>query len=114
MDGGRGRIDVIAINYAFRRPIQGFCGSYSATTISMECKNYFADLGNEEFNQIMERLGPKTSQLGLVFCRSITDAPVIVNHLKDRYLRHGCMIVLFDDGLVERLVGLRLPGTSIG
>ncbi len=108
MDAGRSRIDIISDNYASGGLFRDFVGRYRATTIPMECKNYVTDLANEEFNQIMERLSPKTSQLGMVFCRKIDDLPKIMAHLTDRWLRHNCMILLFDDELVERLTLMRL------
>jgi hypothetical protein len=108
MDAGRSRIDIMSSNYASGGLFKEFKSLYRATTIPMECKNYETDLGNNEFNQIMERLGPKTSQLGMVFCRKIDELPKIISHLKDRWLRHGCMILLFDDELVEKLTFLRL------
>jgi len=108
MDNGRSRIDIISSNYASGGLFRDFIDHYQARTIPMECKNYGADLGNEEFNQIMERLGPHTSQLGMVFCRTISDLPSMMNHLTDRWLRHHCMILLFDDELVKMLTHLRL------
>lgn len=73
MDNGRSRIDVISSNYASGGLFKEFVDQYHARTVSMECKNYEADLGNQEFNQIMERLGPHTSQLGMIFCRTISE-----------------------------------------
>ena len=108
MDGGRSRIDIISNNIAGGGLFSEYKSIYRAFSVPMECKNYKTELGNDEFNQIMERLGPKTSQLGMLFCRSITDVPTIIRHLKDRFLRHGCMILLFDDKLVELLAVLRL------
>ncbi len=107
MDAGRSRIDIISDNYASGGLFRDFIYLYRATTIPIECKNYNSDLGNEEFNQIMERLGPGTSQLGMVFCRKINDVPQTLTHLADRWLRHKCMILLFDDVLVEQLTNLR-------
>ena len=108
MDDGRSRIDIISDNYASGGLFRDFVDRYRATTLPMECKNYSADLSNNEFNQIMERLSPKTSQLGMVFCRKIDDTPKIMAHLTDRWLRHNCMILLFDDSLIEQLTILRL------
>jgi hypothetical protein len=108
MDGGRSRIDIISDNHATGGLFRDFRDNYRATTLPMECKNYDVDLGNNEFNQIMERLGDKTSRLGMVFCRKINEVPRTIAHLGDRWLRHHCMIILFDDDLVERLTLLRL------
>lgn len=107
MDGGRSRIDIISNNIAGGGLFSEYKSVYRAITGPMECKNYGTELGHAEFNQIMKRLSPKTSQLGMMFCRSITDVPSIIGHHKDRFLRHGCMILLFDDHLVEHLSMLR-------
>jgi hypothetical protein len=108
MDNGRSRIDIISSNFASGGLFRDFIDQYHARTIPMECKNYQTELGNEEFNQIMERLGPHTSQLGIVFCRNISNLPDTLGHLTDRWLRHHSMIVVFDDNLVKRLTLLRL------
>lgn len=108
MDNGRSRIDIMASNYASGGLFKDFIEHYHARTIPMECKNYESDLGNNEFNQIMERLGPHTSQLGMIFCREITNMPDVINHLTDRWMRHHCLILLFDDTLVKKLTHLRL------
>lgn len=108
MDNGRSRIDILSSNYASGGLFRDFIHDYHARTVPMECKNYEADLGNEEFNQIMERLGPHTSHLGMVFCRTISDLPSVMNHLTDRWLRHQCMILLLDDVIVKKLTYLRL------
>jgi hypothetical protein len=108
MDNGRSRIDIISSNCATGGLFRDFIRDYHARTVPMECKNYKADLGNQEFNQIMERLGPGTSQLGMVFCRTVSDKSSIINHLTDRWLRHRDMILIFDDELVKRFATLRL------
>jgi hypothetical protein len=108
MDNGRSRIDILANNYASGGLFKDFIDQYHARTIPMECKNYNADLGNDQFNQIMERLGPHTSQLGMIFCRKIEDLPSVMNHLTDRWLRHECLILILDDELVKQLTLLRL------
>jgi hypothetical protein len=108
MDNGRSRIDIISSNCATGGLFRDFIRDYHARTVPMECKNYKADLGNQEFNQIMERLSPSTSQLGMVFCRTVSDKSSIINHLTDRWLRHRDMILIFDDELVKRFATLRL------
>jgi hypothetical protein len=108
MDGGRSRIDIISSNYAAGGLFRDFIDSYRATSLPMECKNYSIDLGNNEFNQTMERLGEQTSRLGMVFCRKIDNVSKMIAHLGDRWLRHQCMIILLDDSLVERLAIFRL------
>ena len=74
----------------------------------MECKNYATDLGNTEFNQMVDRLGPKTSRVGIMFCRSVTDFDEMLRHRTDRWLRQNILILLVDDLMLKRLVNLRL------
>ncbi len=108
MDQGRSRIDIIADNYASGSLFSEIRDELNATSIPMECKNYGGDLGNNEFNQLMERLGRKTSRFGILFCRSITDAPAMLKHQGDRWLRQDVLILLIDDELLKTLVEYRL------
>jgi hypothetical protein len=107
MDGGRSRIDIMANNFAPGGLFNDLITRWGARSIPIECKNYVTDLGNTEFNQIMERLGPKTSQFGMIFCRQISDVETTIKHLTDRFLRHGCMILIFDDGLLRTIFEFR-------
>lgn len=109
MDQGRGRIDIIADNKAGEGL---FCemrnAQFFARSIPIECKNYAADLGNNEFNQLADRLGEKTSRFGMVFCRTIDNYTRALQHQSDRWLRQNLMILLIDDSGLERLVAARL------
>ena len=108
MDEGRSRIDMIADNYASGGLFREWREELNARSIPMECKNYATDLGNNEFNQLMERLGTTTSRIGMLFCRSITDAGAMLRHQSDRWLRHQVKILLVDDTLLQELVRYRL------
>jgi len=109
MDQGRGRIDIIADNKAGEGL---FCEmrkeQFLARSIPIECKNYTADLGNDQFNQIADRLGEKTSRFGMIFCRSIDNYVRSLQHCSDRWLRQSLMILLIDDSGLEQLVAARL------
>lgn len=108
MDQGRGRIDIVCDNHSPGGFFSLIRDRFVATTIPMECKNYADDLGNDEYNQICDRLGPKTSQLGMMFCRSVIDRDKALQHRTDRWLRRDTLVLLFDDEDVAKLVGLRL------
>lgn len=108
MDQGRGRIDIISDNRAGAGLFAQLRDELKAGSIPMECKNYSADLGNEEFNQLSDRLGRKSSQLGFLFCRTAADTEDLSRHLTDRWLRQDHCILLFDDTRLKRLVTLRL------
>lgn len=108
MDQGRGKVDIIADNFASGGLFAELRQDLHATSVPMECKNYTADLGNDQFNQINDRLGPKTSRIGFSFCRTIRNREAISRHVGDRWLRQENCILVFDDDLLKRLVTLRL------
>jgi len=108
MDQGRSRIDVIADNYAGGGLFAELREELNATSVPIECKNFATDLGNDEFNQLMDRLGPTTSRFGMLVCRTITDRAAMLKHQSDRWLRHQSLILLVDDALLKHLVDLRL------
>lgn len=108
MDQGRGRIDIIADNYASGGLFAELRAELSATSIPIECKNYSTDLGNKEFDQIADRLSPTTSRFGMLFCRNIEDAASQLKHCTDRWLRQKKVILLFDDTGLTEFVQLRL------
>lgn len=108
MDDGRGRIDIIADNFAGDGLFADLRIDYRASTLPMECKNYKTKLGNDEYNQMNDRLGDKTSRLGMIFCRTIEDHSDMIQHCKDRWLRHHNMILVFNDESLKQLVQMRL------
>jgi hypothetical protein len=108
MDDGLGRIDIICDNYARDGLFAHLRAELDASHVPMECKNYSSSLGNNEFNQLNNRLGPSTSRLGFLFCREITDARKMAQHSARRWLRHDNCILVFDDYLLEKLVRLRI------
>lgn len=114
MDQGRSRIDIIADNYARGGLFAELRQELNATSIPIECKNYSSDLGNNEFNQITDRLGPTTSRFGMMFCRTINDEAQMLKHRSDRWLRHQNIILLFDDRILIKLVELRLARDFLG
>lgn len=111
---GRGRIDIIADNSAPGGLFSELRQRFNANSIPIECKNYGADLGNNEFNQLLHRLGRKTSRLGIIFCRQIRDKAEMQNHQEDRYLHQEVMILLLDDADLTTLVQRRLERDFVG
>lgn len=108
MDHGRSRIDIIADNYAGGGLFAQLREGLHAWTVPMECKNYRADMGNTEFNQLSDRLSSTTSQFGILFCRTITDQQAMLRHQTDRWLRQQKIILLIDDTTLREIIELRL------
>ncbi|GHO76445.1 hypothetical protein KSD_42160 [Ktedonobacter sp. SOSP1-85] len=106
VDQNRGRIDIIGDRYG-----EGFlkelCDRFNATSIPMECKNYNGKLGNNEFNQLADRLSPETGLLGFLFCRRIKKREDIIQHVSGRYMMHKKCIFVFDDQRLKSLVEMR-------
>lgn len=108
MDQGRGRIDIICDNHAGVGLFAELKTELQATSIPIECKNYSTDLGNEEFNQLNDRLGDASSRLGFIFCRGVSDRRAMSRHVTNRWTRQRNMILVFDDKQLTRLARLRL------
>lgn len=106
MDGDRGRIDIIAVNYASGGFFKDVKDLLNAGSVPMECKNYSVELGNAEFNQLADRMGRKTSRFGILFCRESHNSNL--KHQTDRWLRDEKLILVIDDEKLIELVEIRL------
>ncbi len=82
MDQNRGRVDIMCDNYGGGY-FKELPDKYSADSIPIECKNYRGDLGNDEFNQLADRLSPETGLLGFLFCRHIKKREQISMHVSE-------------------------------
>jgi hypothetical protein len=107
VDQNRGRIDIICDNYATGGLFKDLRDQLYANSIPIECKNYNDNLGNNEFNQLADRLSPETGLLGFLFCRRIKKREDISYHVSDRYMRHKKCILVFDDQHLQDLVEMR-------
>lgn len=108
MDQGRGRIDIICDNYATDGLFGQLVIDLNATSVPIECKNYASELENNEFNQLSDRLGKKTSCLGFLFCRRTIKAENVARQSIYRWLRDEKCILVFNDEEVKKLADLRL------
>jgi hypothetical protein len=107
-NSGRGRVDIIADNFANGGLFLDLRHQLNANSVPIECKNYKSGLGNNEFNQIAQRLGERSSKFGMLFCRQVENWHDMLAHLTDRWLRLGIIILLFDDHDLTDLVQARL------
>jgi hypothetical protein len=107
VDQNRGRIDIIADNYASRGLFKELRDKFYATSIPIECKNYNGKLGNDEFNQLADRLSPETGLLGFLFCRRIKKSEDIIMHVSSRYMKQKICILVFDDDHLKDMVEMR-------
>lgn len=107
-NSGRSRVDIIADNFANGGLFLDLRQQLNANSVPIECKNYKDHLGNNEFNQIAQRLGQKSSKFGMMYCRQVENWRDTLAHLTDRWLRQEIIILLFDDNDLTELVHARL------
>jgi hypothetical protein len=100
------RVDITANNdleKGFFAALRAQYGLY-CPYIFFECKNYTEDPENPEFDQLLARLNPTSTQVGYVVCRGIKDAAKARQRCKEAFLREGrskLMLWLTDADLSE-------------
>jgi hypothetical protein len=97
---GRKRVDITYTNLA----ITGFFGylanHYPCANIFVECKNYSADPGNPELDQLSGRFSPSRGKVGLLACRRIANRELFMQRCRDTaHDQRGYIIPLDDDDL---------------
>lgn len=99
------RIDIIFDNVA----TQGFFAdlgrkhSIPSLFVPFECKNYSADPGNPEFDQITGRLTPHRGMFGCIVCRRIEDSKRALQRCNKIMTEQQKYIVTLDDGDIREI-----------
>ncbi|TGU56907.1 MULTISPECIES: hypothetical protein [unclassified Mesorhizobium] len=103
---GRKRVDIVYTNAADT----GFFShrrnnaNINANAVVVECKNYTDDIGNTELDQLLGRFDNNRGKFGILTCRSVDNAALLLKRCKDAAVRsQGFVIVLTDADLVEML-----------
>lgn len=104
--GGRKRIDIVYTNAADT----GFFGQRRddpntlANTVIVECKNYWDDIGNPEFDQMLGRFDHNRGRFGIIVCRAVKDTKRLKQRQTDASSRgQGYVLVLTDHDIVRML-----------
>lgn len=106
---GRKRIDITYQNSGNRDFFEWVGKHYPAPLIFVECKNYGAEIGNPELDQLAGRFGPSRGTVGLLVCRKIADRKKLLNRCRDTANdRRGYIIALDDDDLTELVKAAKL------
>ncbi|MDH6108386.1 hypothetical protein P3T36_003970 [Kitasatospora sp. MAP12-15] len=105
IDQGRKRVDITYTNMAD----SGFFGwlqrqRHQCSYVFVECKNYKADLGNPELDQITGRFSHLRGQVGLILCRSLQDKPLFIARCRDVALASRGFVLALDDEDLRALV----------
>ena len=113
---GRKRIDITFDNGA----TSGFFAALSnqaqlpSRFIYAECKNYGADVGNPEIDQLSGRFSVNSGRVGLLLCRQLTNPDLLLQRCRDTLTDgRGLVLPLTDTdlllGLMERAAGTGGP-----
>jgi hypothetical protein len=102
---GQKRLDMLWTNAAQSGFFWWVKDQCNASYVIGEYKNYGAEIGNPEFDQLAGRFGPSKGQLGVLICRKIKDRHAAIHRAREiRADKHGFIIAMDDDdlrGLVE-------------
>ena len=99
---GRKRIDLTYTNEANISFFAWLRLHYPSAFIFIECKNYGAEVGNPELDQLSGRFSPSRGQFGILVCRSVEN----LERLNQRCIdtandQRGYIIILTDEDILE-------------
>jgi hypothetical protein len=109
VDDGRKRIDIFYNNSSesgfFSRLVQ--MHKILCPYVSVECKNYTEDPANPELDQLQSRFSRKRGRFGILVCREIEKADLLLKRLKDVVNNTEGVIIVLDDSDVLHLLKLK-------
>jgi hypothetical protein len=82
--------------------------------VFVECKNYAEDVKNPEFDQLLCRLTPTTTQVGFIVCRQIKDSKKAWQRSITAFLRETKLVLLLTDTDIVNLANARVRNGLIG
>lgn len=106
---GRKIVDVVWVNDAsdgFFNWIKEICPAHFVIT---EFKNWGREIGNPEFDQLANRMGPSKGMFGFLICRSMTDKDTAFARARDYRTDHPpkYLIPLDDDDMAELVAAVK-------
>lgn len=110
---GRKRVDITYTNLAETGFFRYLAQHYPCPNIFVECKNYSADPGNPELDQLSGRFSPSRGQVGILICRNIKDRDAFTARCRDTANDQRGFIIALDDRDLKTLVESALVGDSI-
>jgi len=99
---GLGRVDIVFRNSAEDGFFRNLRESYRIRCpfVYVECKNIEADLGPEEFQQMLDRFHVTKSHFGIITCRRNKNRRKVVQHAKERTDEQNIVMWLEDTDLI--------------
>jgi len=107
---GRKRIDITFTNMAEGEFFKWLAAHYPSAMVMVECKNYTADPGNPELDQLAGRFSPSRGQVGLLVCRRLEDRALFEKRCIDTAHDQRGFIIALDDEDLRALVKMRKDG----
>jgi hypothetical protein len=104
---GRKRIDITYANAANEGFFKWLAQHYPAAYVFVECKNYGADVGNPELDQLSGRFSPSRGMFGILMCRAFADKGLFLKRCRDTAQDHRGFVIPLDDGDLRTLVEAR-------
>jgi hypothetical protein len=106
---GRKRVDITYVNRDAHGFFRWITDHYPpAPYVYVECKNYSADPGNPELDQLTGRFSPKRGRVGLLICRSFTNKDLFIKRCRDSALDDRGFVIPLDDSDLADLVTAKL------
>jgi hypothetical protein len=104
---GRKRVDITYTNAAVSGFFHWIGQHYPSSLIFVECKNYGREIGNPELDQLSGRFSPNRGKVGLLICRSLADADLMVERCRDTAADDRGFALVLDDVRLAQLVDAR-------
>ena len=104
---GRQRIDITYNNESHSGFFRWLSKHYTLPQIFVECKNYTADIANNELGQILMRFSPSRGQVGIIVSRAFKNKALFEQRCKDAVNDKRGYVMSLDDGDLVSLVESR-------
>lgn len=107
INAGRKRIDITYTNMAMCGFFRWLAAHYPAPHVFVECKNYSADVGNPELDQLSGRFSPSRGRFGILVCRSFENRNLFDKRCRDTVKDDRGFVVALDDNDLRALAEAR-------
>ena len=101
---GRKRIDITYTNAARDGFFHWLLTHYTCPLIFVECKNYGAEIGNPEIDQLAGRFSHSRGWVGFLICRKIQNRKLLLSRCRDTVNDNRGYIIPLDDADIKQII----------